>query len=875
MVAGNYFVSTTGNDANDGLTPATAWATIDNGDRLKVLVPGDLVLVQPGTYYPSDQHNTTGLQLDDEDVVFINCSGSSGSPITYKANGAVTINVTASGTEFGVRMSKGISNIVFDGFVVDANYITSIALETDSDGTSTPSIPPTSNVTVQNCTIKGALFNAAYRSVTNCSFHNNVTCNGMVLTGWGAGFYQDDWNARGNSGITVFNNTFDNLPHYGLEVEAGDSTNQYINNIFEGCTTGLAGASIGNVTHTNNMFWPASTAPSPLGTAETAQNPDLNADYTLQAGSPAIDAGVYVGLPYNGSAPDLGAFEFAGSQSSGTCSVTGTITCALNGSPISGASVAIGGIGALTASDGTYTISSAPYGEQPLSISMSGVPRYQYADFVTLNIGANVVNRAISPGLNYYVAPTGNDANSGLTPDTAWLTMSNGDAHIVQGGDTVHVAPGTYTYSTGATFAANGVVGYPITYLADPAAFGLTGPVVFKFTGDGDSGQTGLWLNSIQNVVVDGFTTQDAGSSPTTNHIACKLNNCTNVTVQHCNFSGTNWFWIPCYLSGNTDCMFRNNVVGPFPYNNCTGISVSYGGTRVKIYNNTCVDCQNAGIQLHNSTWSPDGGVTNYYWPLVNCEAKNNIVVGSAIVPLMGIDINHPSYATTTTLHCNNLVYNTSHDYFNTDTWTVLPMGPGEIDGQNPMLNANDTLQAGSPAIDTGCLVGMPFNGAAPDMGAFESAYAGPIPNNGPLGTVTGQVTDSISGSPLSGALVRVDSINTTYTDANGNYTMQSLTGSYLMRASYTLYGSVSRTVTITAGVQTQNFALTQAQAHTWYVSPTGDDGNDGYTSYSAWATIENGDKNLYIQPGDTIHVLRWNIHLYPFAATDDEWNRR
>ena len=260
--------------ANDGLTPATAWATIDNGDRLKVLVPGDLVLVQPGTYYPSDQHNTTGLQLDDEDVVFINCSGSSGSPITYKANGAVTINVTASGTEFGVRMSKGISNIVFDGFVVDADYITSIALETDSDGTSTPSIPPTSNVTVQNCTIKGALFNAAYRSVTNCSFHNNVTCNGMVLTGWGAGFYQDDWNARGNSGITVFNNTFDNLPHYGLEVEAGDSTNQYMNNIFEGCTTGLAGASIGNVTHTNNMFWPASTAPSPLGTAETAQNPD-------------------------------------------------------------------------------------------------------------------------------------------------------------------------------------------------------------------------------------------------------------------------------------------------------------------------------------------------------------------------------------------------------------------------------------------------------------------------------------------------------------------------------------------------------------------------------------------------------------------------
>ena len=33
-------------------------------------------------------------------------------------------------------------------------------------------------------------------------------------------------------------------------------------------------------------------------------------DFTLKAGSPAIDAGVNVGIPFNGSAPDLGAFEY-------------------------------------------------------------------------------------------------------------------------------------------------------------------------------------------------------------------------------------------------------------------------------------------------------------------------------------------------------------------------------------------------------------------------------------------------------------------------------------------------------------------------------------------------------------------------------------
>jgi hypothetical protein len=37
-------------------------------------------------------------------------------------------------------------------------------------------------------------------------------------------------------------------------------------------------------------------------------------DVHLQASSPCIDAGVDVGLPYLGPAPDMGAFEFAASQ---------------------------------------------------------------------------------------------------------------------------------------------------------------------------------------------------------------------------------------------------------------------------------------------------------------------------------------------------------------------------------------------------------------------------------------------------------------------------------------------------------------------------------------------------------------------------------
>ena len=73
-----------------------------------------------------------------------------------------------------------------------------------------------------------------------------------------------------------------------------------------------------------------------------------------------------------------------------------------------------------------------------------------------------------------------------------------------------------------------------------------------------------------------------------------------------------------------------------------------------------------------------------------------------------------------------------------------------------------------------------------------------------------------------------MDSINTTFTDANGNYTMQSFAGSYMMRASYPGYGSASPTETLTTGTQTVNFQLQGSVAGQFYVSPTGDDGNDG-----------------------------------------------
>ena len=43
-------------------------------------------------------------------------------------------------------------------------------------------------------------------------------------------------------------------------------------------------------------------------------DPKLNSDYTLKTDSPAIDAGIDVGYPFNQNAPDIGAFEFTGNS---------------------------------------------------------------------------------------------------------------------------------------------------------------------------------------------------------------------------------------------------------------------------------------------------------------------------------------------------------------------------------------------------------------------------------------------------------------------------------------------------------------------------------------------------------------------------------
>jgi hypothetical protein len=106
--AADYYVKNGGNDGLDGLSLATAWATLNHAaDQVD---PGDTVHVQNG--------NHQGFYLDR--------SGAPGSPITFVADGdAVAITSDNGTTPDGINL-EGASHVIIDGFIVDDRTRTGI-----------------------------------------------------------------------------------------------------------------------------------------------------------------------------------------------------------------------------------------------------------------------------------------------------------------------------------------------------------------------------------------------------------------------------------------------------------------------------------------------------------------------------------------------------------------------------------------------------------------------------------------------------------------------------------------------------------------------------------------------------------------------------
>jgi parallel beta-helix repeat protein len=278
-----------------------------------------------------------------------------------------------------------------------------------------------------------------------------------------------------------------------------------------------------------------------------------------------------------------------------------------------------------------------------------------YADDVTLNI-------VQKPALTYYVdAADGNDDNDGLNPETALATIQAAidDAHD---GDTVFVAPGTYTGS------GNGDIdflGKAITVRStDPNDPNIVATTIIDCNGSWQDNHGGFYFHNGEDAnsilagftITNGFAYNSGGgilceqSSPTITDCTisgneswgrgrggaisifqsiCRINNCT-IT----NNKGDSGFGIYCYQSnptltkctssGNSRSGMVNGDSNP-TLTNCTfsGNSAEWDGGGMRNYNSnpTLTNCTFSGNSSEHG-----GGMFNFDSnpTLTNCTFSRN-----------------------------------------------------------------------------------------------------------------------------------------------------------------------------------------------------------------------------------------------------------
>lgn len=116
--------------------------------------------------------------------------------------------------------------------------------------------------------------------------------------------------------LAIYNNTICENGG-GVYEDAVDADSVFIqNNIFyKNGSTNLNIGDMSNLLVSHNLYWrPNATGDNIADSNPVFQDPLFEdasqGNFRLQANSPAIDAGMDIGLPYVGSAPDLGAFEY-------------------------------------------------------------------------------------------------------------------------------------------------------------------------------------------------------------------------------------------------------------------------------------------------------------------------------------------------------------------------------------------------------------------------------------------------------------------------------------------------------------------------------------------------------------------------------------
>ena len=354
-----YYVKTTGNDANNGTSWATAFKTVQRA-LATAIITGDQIWVAAGVYYPDegngmiDNDRAVSFSLKNEVAVY---GGFAGTESLLSQRNWTLNTTTLSGdidqvagnaaNSYHVIKNSSVNNTaILDGFTItDGNA--NVSGNNQGGGIYNANSSPT----LTNCIFSansafegGGIYNASSSSyITNCSFTGNIASRDG-----GAGMY-----LSGTESTTIINCTFSKNNATGL-FSSGGALYIYLSSpIISNCSfatnTATAGSAIvissASPTLANCIVWGngdeiATLSGSPTvsysivkggyaGTGNLDRDPifvdPANSNLRLRSCSPAINIGNNAALILNpdldgnprivNTTIDMGAFEFQGSFS--------------------------------------------------------------------------------------------------------------------------------------------------------------------------------------------------------------------------------------------------------------------------------------------------------------------------------------------------------------------------------------------------------------------------------------------------------------------------------------------------------------------------------------------------------------------------------
>ncbi len=405
-------------------------------------------------------------------------------------------------------------------------------------------------------------------------------------------------------------------------------------------------------------------------------------------------------------------------------------------------------------------------------------------------VTVNFVLTPIPPKTYYVDSFAGDDSNDGLSTNTPWLTITNGDARgILNPGDTVVISGYFLTLLSGDKTAVSmntcsGTPSLPITYMSTQDTMIDTVP----YTDPSDDSVHGSCVKINADYIALNGIWVNGTCYPLT------LNDTTGSIVENCTVTSSDWSLHGLWISGGIDCCVHNNIINMTATSGASlspGVADDDSGTGNMVVNNTIYACTGAAYE------SPDDETGRVFKNNILYECGYGIHAGNT-----GIDHGHNILWEVPA--ANLIIPGTDSTYVLNATEGVID--PMLVDPDNPnQLMKDFNLQAGSPAIDAGAYVGLPFQGLWPDIGAFE--YPGPV--QPALVTVTGWVKNT-AGTAISGAAVTAGAYSnaSTTTNSSGNYTLVNVPGvAMTMSASANGYGTVTQTPNL-ATARVVNFTV-------------------------------------------------------------------